>query len=82
MELKETISMMTSDNYKERFIAEYSQVKIRYEKLLSMIDKWEKGELSFTPTCPKEVYDIQLKAMKEYLDILVIRAKIENIDLG
>ena len=40
-----------------------------------------KGELTFTPTCPKETYNFQLRAMKEYLDILVIRAKIENIDL-
>ena len=82
MELKDTITMMTSAGYKERFKAEYYQVKIRYEKLLAMIDKWEKGELTFTPTCPRETYNFQLRAMKEYLDILVIRAKIENIDLG
>ena len=82
MELKDTITMMTSDDYKERFKAEYYQVKIRYEKLLAMMDKWEKGELTFTPTCPRETYNFQLRAMKEYLDILVIRAKIENIDLG
>lgn len=82
MELKDTITLMTSVDYKERFKAEYSQVKIRYEKLLAMIEKWEKGELTFTPTCPKETYNFQLKSMKEYLDILVIRAKLENIDLG
>ena len=33
MELKETIELMCSENYKERFVAEYHQVKIRYEKL-------------------------------------------------
>jgi hypothetical protein len=33
MELKETVELMNSENYKERFIAEYHQVKIRYEKL-------------------------------------------------
>ena len=82
MELKDTIEMMQSADYKERFKAEYYQVKIRYEKLQVMIDKWEKGELTFTPTCPKETYNFQLRAMQEYLDILVIRAKIENIDLG
>ena len=81
MELKDTATLMTSKDYKERFKAEYYQVKIRYEKLLAMINKWEKGELTFTPTCPKETYNFQLRAMKEYLDILVIRAKIENIDL-
>lgn len=31
MELKETIDLMNSDDYKERFKAEYLQVKIRYE---------------------------------------------------
>lgn len=81
MELKDTITMMQSADYKERFKAEYYQIKIRYEKLLAMINKWEKGELTFTPTCPRETYNFQLRAMKEYLDILVIRAKLENIGL-
>lgn len=30
MELKETIELMCSSDYKERFVAEYRQVKIRY----------------------------------------------------
>ena len=32
-ELKETTKLMTSTDYKERFVAEYWQTKIRYEKL-------------------------------------------------
>ena len=32
-ELKDTITGMQSADYKERFIAEYEQTKIRYEKL-------------------------------------------------
>lgn len=32
MELKDTIKLMTSEDYKERFAAEYLQTKIRYEK--------------------------------------------------
>ena len=32
MELKDTIELMQSDDYKERFKAEYYQVKIRLEK--------------------------------------------------
>ena len=82
MELKNTIEMMISPDYKERFRAEYYQVKIRYDKLKEMCEKWDIGTLSFTPTCPKETYEFQLKSMKEYLNILVIRAKIENINLG
>ena len=82
MELKDTIEMMTSPDYKERFRAEYYQVKIRYGKLKAMCEKWDSGTLSFIPTCPKETYEFQLKSMKEYLNILIIRAKIENINLG
>lgn len=33
MELKDTIPQMTSEDYKERFKAEYYQTKIRYWKL-------------------------------------------------
>lgn len=82
MELKETINLMTSADYKERFKAEYYQVKIRLEKLSAMCDKWDNGKLEFTPTCPREIYTYQIKSMKEYLDMLVIRAKIENVEIG
>lgn len=33
MKLKDTIKLMESDDYKDRFKAEYYQVKIRKEKL-------------------------------------------------
>lgn len=82
MELKDTATLMYSEDYKERFLAEYHQVNIRYQKLRNMVDKWNIGTLEFTPTCPRPTYDFQLKAMKEYLDILIIRAKIEGIDLN
>lgn len=39
MELKDTIEMMQSADYKERFKAEYYQVVIRYQKLKAMILK-------------------------------------------
>ena len=80
-ELKETVDMMNSEDYKERFKAEYWQNYIRYTKLTNMVDKWEKGELNFTHTCDKKIYKIQLLHMANYLSILRIRAKIENIDL-
>ena len=53
MELKETIDLMNSDNYKERLKAEYLQVKIRYEKLRKMLVKLDAGTLDFTPKCTK-----------------------------
>ena len=46
-----------------------------------MIDNWDKNNLSFTLTCPREIYTMQIESMKKYLDILIIRAKLENIEL-
>ena len=80
-ELAATAEGMVSTDYKERFIAEFVQVKNRYYGLKSMIDKWNEGTLSFTPTCPRETYNFQLRAMKDYMDILIVRAKIEGIEL-
>lgn len=82
MKLKDTISMMTSDDYKERFKAEYYQVKIRYEKLVAMINKWDSGELNFVPTCSRNLYDKQLAYMENYMCILEHRAELEGIDLS
>ena len=81
MELKDTIEMMQSDDYKERFKAEYYQLKIRTEKLKAMLEKWDKGELNFTPICPRSIYDLQIRNMYDYLAVLEGRAVIEGIEL-
>lgn len=81
MELNKTIELMNSVDYKDRFKAEYYQVKIRYEKLKAMLEKWDKGELEFTPTCPRSTYDLQVKAMADYIAVLEARAVMENITL-
>lgn len=81
MELRDTIEMITSEDYKARFKAEYYQVKTRYDKLESMLDKWDKGELNFTPNCPKALLEVQMYAMSEYIDALEARAKFEDIEL-
>ena len=39
MELKDTARMMNSEDYKERFKAEYYQNVIRYQKLAAMLEK-------------------------------------------
>lgn len=81
MELKETVKMMVSEDYKERFKAEYFQLLNRYTKLLDMVEKWENGTLDFVPTCPMSTYVMQLDAMEAYLSILEARAVMENVDL-
>lgn len=80
-ELKDTSALMESGDYKDRFRAEYYQVAIRHEKLKAMLDKWDKGELNFTPTCSRVTYDSQIRAMEDYIAILTERANIEQVEL-
>lgn len=85
MELNETVDRMLSGDYKERFIAEYQQTKIRYEKLKDTFLKIEiahmlgkdEPELT-TPLC---ILEKQKKAMEEYLDTLKMRAIVDDIKL-
>lgn len=79
--LKDTCDMMTSEDYKERFRAEYMQVVIRYGKLKTMLDNWDSGNLNFTPTCPRSTYNMQIKAMSDYIAVLEARAVMEGVDL-
>ena len=81
MQLNDTISLMQSADYIERFQAEYYQTKIRYEKLHKMIIKYEAGTLDFTPTCSIELFKMQASAMGSYLFALEVRAEIEKITL-
>ena len=77
--LSDTVDMMLSDDYKERFKAEYYQILIRTDKLAEMLRNW--NNLKFTPTCRKGIYERQLCVMKNYLDILNERALKEGIIL-
>ena len=81
MELKDTIEMMQSDDFKERFKAEYYQTKIRYDKLDAMTVKYEAGTLPFTPNCSLELLKEQKAFMGNYIWCLKIRAEIEGIEL-
>lgn len=90
MELKDTVGMMVSDDYKERFKAEYHQTKARYEKLKLFNTRIEatrlmmcNGEKVEIPKhdCPDEILLRQQHVMGEYLHILETRALIEKIEL-
>lgn len=80
-DLKFTIPLMSSDDYKDRFKAEYWQTKIRYDKLHRMTVKYEAGTLDFEPSCPLAILKAQKSAMGQYLNMLEVRAEIEGIDL-
>ena len=79
IELKDTAELMCSDNYKERFKAEYFQLKIRCKKLRSMLDNWSK--LDFKPNSTREILEAQYIGMLEYKFALEQRAIMENIEL-
>lgn len=78
--LKETTEMMVSPDYNERFKAEYYQLMLRFRGLQSILFKWDNGSLSFEPTCPRSIYNIQIDAMANYLAILEARAVMEGIE--
>lgn len=81
MELKDTITLMRSDDYVERFVAEYLQLRIRKEKLEELIVKYKRNELSFTPDCSIAMLEVRLTVMIEYMLILEEQARIEKINL-
>ena len=81
-ELKDTIEMMQSVDYKERFKAEYYQVVIRYQKLKEILEKWDKGELKFNPICPRSTYNMQMKAITDYMAVLEACRKMAREDVN
>ena len=95
MGLTDTVELMESDDYKDRFVAEYCQTKIRYEKLKAFNNKIEaarrvsynayeckqKSIVEPKHDCPKDLLIEQQGIMGQYLHILEVRAEIEGIDL-
>ena len=81
MQLKDIVELMNSEDFKERFKVEYYQLLLRLDDLRSMLIKWENNMLDFEPKCSKETLQNQAIFMQGYIDILRLRAKIEEIDL-
>lgn len=90
LQLIDTAELMCSGDYRDRFVAEYIQTKIRYEKLKAFNTKIEaavRTSASDSPfpepkhDCPAGLLREQQAAMGEYLHILEVRALIEDIDL-
>ena len=73
--------LIVSSDYKARFVGEYVELKIRYNKLHKMLIKYEAGTLGFEPTCDISVLEDQAYHMGNYLKQLEIRSEIEKITL-
>ena len=79
MDLTDTTLLMASSDYKDRFLAEVAQTKIRREKLENLLNRWDK--LDFAPACPYELLRTQYDTMGELYKIYIKRSKIEKISL-
>ena len=93
LELMDTVELMGSSDYRDRFVAEYIQTKIRYEKLKAFNTKVEAARRTASldegvqvkepkHDCPASLLREQQAAMGEYLHLLEVRAVIEDIDLS
>ena len=80
-DLIDTVELMASDDYKQRFKAEYYQIEIRYNKLHEMIVRYEANTLDFEPKCSIDILKKQASYMGNYLYMLEVRAEIEGIEL-
>ena len=92
VEFKDTIEMMQSEDYKERFKAEYYQTKIRYERLKAFNNKIEAANETLyyrdnvrvempRHDCPERLLLEQQSVMGNYLHVLEVRAEIEGVKL-
>ena len=81
MNLHDTVEMMNSSDYKERFKAEYYQLLFRLDALTSILIKWDNNMLEFEPKCSKETLENQVIFMQGYMGILRLRAEIEGIEI-
>jgi len=79
--LKETIKLMESDDWKDRYKAEYLQLCVRLEKLESVLKKYDNGELEWEFKSPVELLRQQADYMNNYKAILEQRATYEGIEL-
>ena len=81
--LEQTADLMSSESYKERFIAEYAQIEIRTRRLERVLKSLEDNTCPkcFEPTCDIEILKSQLKTMNAYRATLIFRASIEDIEL-
>ena len=84
--LNQTADWMRSEDYQDRFRAEYWQLKIRVERLGALLRHIKAAQLTDMPEpphdCPQYVLQDQYNQMKCYLESLELRAVIENIELG
>lgn len=69
------------ETYKLRMINEYRELKTKYDKLHTMLVRYDAGKLDFQLSCPVDLLRKQASIMGQYLYILEVRAAIEDTPL-
>lgn len=80
LNLNDTVKPMLSDDYKERFKAEYWQLRIRIKKLSKFLDEHENSYSKRLKSL--SLLYMQLAYMISYKNILEQRAIVDDIELG
>ena len=81
MKMTDTIKLMNSTDYKERFRGEYFRLVNRIESFSKMLDGYRHNSLKYTPKCTLKMLDGQMNSMIIYRTHLEESAKIEEISL-
>ena len=76
MKLNYTIELM-ENSVKD----EFHKLERRHKELKDMLEKWDKGELDFTPPYERSIYETEFKMLEQYLPVLKARAEAAEIEL-
>lgn len=80
--LSDTFWLITSSNYRYRLAGEINELILRIGELNKFLDKFDSDDFKSDIHCDVDILNRQLKAMNEYLDVLLERGKVEGIITG
>lgn len=80
-EWKTIVPLILSDDYRDRFKGEFYELNRRSKALEKTLKDKREGTLDFELTSGTAALEKQLKAMQDYLEVLTLRAKLEDISL-
>lgn len=80
MELKDTVKLMLSDDWRDRLKAEHLQLTIRLHNLAVFINAANRGEKKYKSERDKFAMKKQYRAMVEYIIALEHRMKYAGIE--
>lgn len=80
MELKDTVNLMLSDDWRDRLKAEHLQLKIRFERLIGAINMADQGKGKYRSEEGRAILKSQRDSMANYMMILEWRMKDAGIE--